>query len=142
MTGRWKAWKTKIRFSTLPTALGNRSAIPTFPDEATNPSSDTNSMNSQEMAGKASQPGVYSHHRDEHFMNACLGNAEPVRRQPVIQFFAVVRNSALEHTIKIPDVSNVHVVRARLKRPLLKWRPHCFPALDPEADLEARSKLI
>ena len=31
MTGRWKAWKTKIRFSTLPTALGNRSAIPTFP---------------------------------------------------------------------------------------------------------------
>src|SRR5690349_19370732 len=29
--GPWKAWKTKGRFSTLPTALGNRSAIPTFP---------------------------------------------------------------------------------------------------------------
>src|ERR1035441_94735 len=29
--GQWKAWKTKIRFSTLPTALGNRFAIPTFP---------------------------------------------------------------------------------------------------------------
>ena len=29
--GPWKAWKTKIRFSTLPTALGNRFAIPTFP---------------------------------------------------------------------------------------------------------------
>ena len=31
MTVPWKAWKTKTRFSTLPTALGNRSAIPTFP---------------------------------------------------------------------------------------------------------------
>jgi hypothetical protein len=31
MTAPWKAWKTKTRFSTLPTALGNRSAIPTFP---------------------------------------------------------------------------------------------------------------
>src|SRR5947209_5578819 len=29
--GPWKAWKTKGRFSILPTALGNRSAIPTFP---------------------------------------------------------------------------------------------------------------
>src|SRR5271167_4473998 len=29
--GPWKAWKTKGRFSTLPTALGNRCAIPTFP---------------------------------------------------------------------------------------------------------------
>src|SRR5580700_858163 len=29
--GPWKAWKTKNRFSTLPTALGNRCAIPTFP---------------------------------------------------------------------------------------------------------------
>ncbi len=29
--GPWKAWKTKTRFSTLPTALGNRCAIPTFP---------------------------------------------------------------------------------------------------------------
>src|SRR5260370_7823013 len=29
--GPWKAWKTKNRFSTLSTALGNRSAIPTFP---------------------------------------------------------------------------------------------------------------
>ena len=29
--GPWKAWKTKIRFSTLSTALGNRFAIPTFP---------------------------------------------------------------------------------------------------------------
>ena len=28
--GPWKAWKTKIRFSTLSTALGNRFAIPTF----------------------------------------------------------------------------------------------------------------
>jgi hypothetical protein len=26
--GPWKAWKTKPRFSTLSTALGNRSAIP------------------------------------------------------------------------------------------------------------------
>src|ERR1700754_1706125 len=29
--GPWKAWKTKRRFSTLPTALGNRVAISTFP---------------------------------------------------------------------------------------------------------------
>jgi hypothetical protein len=29
--GPWKAWKTKNRFSTLPTVLGNRCAIPTFP---------------------------------------------------------------------------------------------------------------
>ena len=31
MTGGWKAWKTKLRFPTLPTTLGNRRAIPTFP---------------------------------------------------------------------------------------------------------------
>jgi hypothetical protein len=30
VTVRGKAWKTKIRFSTLPTALGNRVAIPTL----------------------------------------------------------------------------------------------------------------
>jgi hypothetical protein len=30
MTAWWKAWKTKIRFSTLPTGLGNRVTIPTF----------------------------------------------------------------------------------------------------------------
>ena len=29
--GRWKARKTKRRFPSLPTALGNRCAIPTFP---------------------------------------------------------------------------------------------------------------
>src|SRR4051794_21103590 len=29
--GPWKAWKTKDRFSTLPTALGNRCDIPTSP---------------------------------------------------------------------------------------------------------------
>jgi len=29
--GRWKARKTKQRFSSLPTALGNRVAISTFP---------------------------------------------------------------------------------------------------------------
>jgi hypothetical protein len=29
--GPWKAWKTKDRFCTLPTAFGNRRAIPTFP---------------------------------------------------------------------------------------------------------------
>ncbi len=31
MTGVWKARKTKPRFPSLPTALGNRCAIPTFP---------------------------------------------------------------------------------------------------------------
>jgi hypothetical protein len=29
--GPWKAWKTKSRFSILPTVLGNREAISTFP---------------------------------------------------------------------------------------------------------------
>jgi hypothetical protein len=29
--GRWKTRKTNHRFSTFPTALGNRCAIPTFP---------------------------------------------------------------------------------------------------------------
>ncbi len=31
MTSSWKARKTNSRFSALPTALGNRFAIPTFP---------------------------------------------------------------------------------------------------------------
>ena len=33
MTGGWKAWKTKLRFPTLPTTLGNRGDfhIPTAP---------------------------------------------------------------------------------------------------------------
>jgi hypothetical protein len=29
--GPWKPWKTKQRFPNVPTALGNRAAIPTFP---------------------------------------------------------------------------------------------------------------
>ena len=33
--GPWKAWKTKLRFPTLSTALGNRYAIPHIPTAPT-----------------------------------------------------------------------------------------------------------